>query len=195
MLEFLSTRRSVLARELATPGPSETELSRLLEIAARVPDHGRLEPWRFIILTGEDRMVAGERLARIAASREPEIGPARLEAERTRFGHAPVVVCVVSRAGAHPKIPEWEQVLSAGAVCQTLLIAAGAMGYGAQWITGWCAYDPEALDVLGVGEGERVAGFVHIGTAGERPADRPRPRLDTIVTRWQPEGGGAAGEG
>jgi nitroreductase len=186
-IEFLARRRSNLAKDLGAPGPSPDQTARLLTIAARVPDHGRLAPWRFILIAGERRREVGEMMAAIAAAAEPGISDGRLEAERDRFAQAPLVVCVVSRAAPHPKIPEWEQVLSAGAVCQTLLTAAGAMGFGAQWLTGWCAYDEKARAALGLGSIERIAGFIHIGTALEAPVERPRPPIGDIVSDWSPD--------
>jgi len=190
-IEFLARRRSNLAKDLGAPGPSPDQIARLLTIAARVPDHGRLAPWRFILIAGDSRHEIGRIMAGLAAAAEPAISASRRAAERDRFAQAPLVVCVVSRAAPHPKIPEWEQVLSAGAVCQTLLAAAGAMGFGAQWLTGWCAYDERARAALGLGRAERVAGFIHIGSALEAPVERPRPLIDDIVSDWSPEAGEA----
>ncbi len=183
-LDLLLTRRSVPAALLAAPGPSADELQILLTIASRVPDHGKLTPWRFILLEGEARAEAGRRMAEIAAARQPDISEARLDDERQRFSKAPLVVAVVGRAAEHVKIPVIEQVYSAGAVCLNLEIAAHAMGYAACWLTDWVAYDPEARAVLGLTEGETVAGFIHIGTPTLKPTDRPRPPLDDIVSRF-----------
>lgn len=182
--DLLLSRRSIPANCLGGPGPEPEQLRRLLTAAARVPDHGKLVPWRFIVYRGDQAARAGERLAAIWQRRDPAADAARLELERTRLSRAPVVVGVVSRAGDHPKIPEWEQVLSAGAVCMNLLNAAHAAGFAAQWLTEWYAFDPEAAPMLGLGEGERFAGFIHIGTALEPPFERPRPDLDKIITTW-----------
>lgn len=182
-VELLQSRRSTPANMLATPGPDATELEALLTIASRVPDHGKLAPWRFIVIEGEARQRVGEIVAGAFQADNPEADADRLALERGRFSRAPVVVAVVSRVAAHPKIPEWEQVLSAGAACQNLLIAAASMGFGANWITEWVAYDRRVLDALGLGSDERIAGYVHIGTAREKLADRPRPSLSQIVVR------------
>jgi nitroreductase len=179
-LAFLATRRSASALTLAEPGPGDEDLTLLLRLATRVPDHGKLSPWRFVVLRGEAkrRFVTG--LEAIAAGREDG---AKLAAKLGKIKAPPLTVAVVS----HPKpgdIPEWEQQLSAGAVCMTLLIAAEAMGFGANWITDWYAYDAEAQALLGLGEGERVAGFVHLGSTPEPPLERARPDLAALVRDW-----------
>ncbi|MBB4017714.1 nitroreductase [Chelatococcus caeni] len=183
-IELLSARRSVAARQMQAPAPSEDELNTLLTLAARVPDHGKLVPWRFIVFSGEARVKAGEIIAAAFAADNPEADEKRLAAERERLTGAPLVVAVVSRAAPHAKIPEWEQVLSSGAVCMNLVVAANAMGFATSWITEWYAYDRRVLEALGLAASERIAGFVHIGTASETPADRPRPELASIVTRF-----------
>lgn len=181
-LELLAARRSVSAKMLREPGPGREELERMLAIAARVPDHGKLEPWRFVVVAGEARARLGEVIGAAAQADDPAIDAEKLAQQRGLLARAPVVVAVVSRAAPHPKIPEWEQILSAGAVCQNLLIAAAASGYGANWITEWIAFDRRVLDALGLGADERIAGFVHIGSADFTPPDRPRPALDKVVT-------------
>ncbi|MGO4573936.1 nitroreductase family protein [Microvirga sp. 2TAF3] len=183
-LARLQQRRSVPARWLAEPGPSRDEVDTLLTVAARVPDHGKLVPWRFIVIEGEARHRMGEVLAKAFQADQPEADAEKVAAERRRFAQAPLVVAVVSRVTPHVKIPNWEQVLSSGAVCMNLLNAATALGYGAVWLTGWAAYDRRVLDALGLGSDERIAGFVHIGTTAEKPTDRPRPDLADIVTRF-----------
>jgi nitroreductase len=182
-LSLLQERRSVSARMLEAPGPDAEALERLLTVAARVPDHGRLVPWRFLVLEGNARLRVGEAVAAAFRADQPDAEADKVEAERMRLARAPLVVAVVSRARPHVKIPEWEQILSAGAVCMTLITAAAAMGFGANWITEWYAYDRRVLDTLGLDPDERIAGFVHIGTAREKPADRPRPLLADIATR------------
>ncbi len=182
-ISLLSRRRSVPPPQLGEPGPGPDELATLLTIASRVPDHGKLAPWRFIVIEGEARGRLGETAARIVAADAPDASADRLAQERERLARAPVVVAVVSRAKPHPKIPDWEQVLSAGAVCMNLVTAATALGYGASWLTEWIAYDRRFLDALGLAPEERVAGFVHVGRPGMTPADRPRPELADIVTR------------
>lgn len=185
MLNVLRSRRSVPALLLNAPAPAGAELETLLTIASRVPDHGKLAPWRFIVFEGEARHAAGEVIARAFLADNPGADESRVAAERQRLAHAPLVVAVVSRAKPHAKIPEWEQVLSAGAVCMNLVVAANAMGYATSWLTQWFAFDRRVLDALGLDPQERIAGFIHIGTAAETPADRARPALADIVTRYR----------
>jgi nitroreductase len=181
-LTLLETRRSVSARNMTEPGPSAAELDRMLAIAARVPDHGKLAPWRFVVFEGAARAEAGEGLAAIM-TRRGEAGE-KVEQTRTALLRAPVVVAVVSTAAEHPKIPVWEQQMSAAAAAMNLLNAAHASGYVANWLTDWFAFDAEAKRFLGVAESEQVVGFVYVGSAKEPPAERPRPELARIVTRW-----------
>ena len=183
-LQLLKTRRSVKPMELNGPAPTQAEIDTLLTIAARVPDHGKLAPWRFIVFEGEARAAAGERIAAIYRADHPDATPDQIAFERNRLARAPLVVAVVSRAAPHAKIPEWEQQLSSGASAMSLVFAAHAMGYAASWITEWYAYDRRVLDALGVAPHERVAGFVHIGRPAKPPQDRERPTLDAIVTRF-----------
>lgn len=183
LVDLLLRRRSVPPHQLAGPAPSEAELERLLTAASRVPDHGRLAPWRFVVIAGEARHRAGEAIAAAFAADEPGAAPDRLASERGRLARAPLVVAVVSRARPHAKIPEWEQVMSAGAVCMNLVVAANAMGFATAWLTEWIAFDRRVLDALGLAADENVAGFIHVGRAAEVPADRPRPALADIVTR------------
>jgi nitroreductase len=183
-LELLSTRRSFKPIELSGPAPSAAEIDKLLTIASRVPDHGKLTPWRFILFEGDARQKAGDAIAAAFRVKYPDAKPEQIEFERQRLARAPLVVAVVSRAGPHVKIPEWEQVLSAGAAAMNLVLAAHAMGYGANWITEWYAYDRSVLDALGLAPHERIAGFVHIGRPPGPPEDRPRPPLNEIATRF-----------
>ena len=183
-IELLSTRKSVKAVELKAPGPSAGEVDKLLTIACRVPDHGKLTPWRFIVFEGDARLAAGAAIAAAFRAKYPDAQPEQVEFERKRLAHAPLVVAVVSRAAPHVKIPEWEQVLSAGAAAMNLVLAAHALGYGANWITGWYAYDRGVLDALGLVSHERIAGFIHIGTPSGSAQDRPRPPLSQIATRF-----------
>jgi nitroreductase len=164
------------------PGPDEAELRTILTAAVRVPDHGKLFPWRFIIFEGEARARMGELIADALRESDPSVSTERLEIERARFLRAPVVVGVVSRAKSGIPIPEWEQQLSAGAVCQTMLIAATAMGLVASWITEWCAYDSRVGERLGLGNGERIAGFVYIGKPAVPLEERVRPELEKLVS-------------
>src|SRR6201993_4555350 len=183
-IDLLKTRRSFKAAELLPPGPSAPELDILLTVASRVPDHGKLAPWRFIVFEGEARRAAGEAIAKAFQAKYPDAKPEQVEAERARLARAPLVVAVVSRAAPHVKIPEWEQVLSAGAAAMNLVLAAHALGYAASWMTEWYAYDRGVLDKLGLAANERIAGFVHIGRSRAPAADRPRPAVAEIATRF-----------
>ena len=183
-LTLLHHRRSAPPLTLAEPGPTPDELDTILKAAARVPDHGKLVPWRFIVFEGGARARAGEVIAAVFASQNPDAAPDRLALERRRLAIAPLVIGVVSRAAPHVKIPEWEQVLSAGAAAMNLVVAANALGYASSWLTEWYSYDPEARAALGLAEHERMAGFVHIGRPTQVIEDRVRPELAQIVTRF-----------
>ena len=183
-LKLLTTRRSFKPVELTGPAPSAAEIDQILTIASRVPDHGKLAPWRFILFEGAARQSAGDAIASAFKVKYPDLKPDQIAFERGRLTRAPLVVAVVSRAGPHVKIPEWEQVLSSGAAAMNLVLAAHALGYGASWITEWYAYDRAVLDALGLAPHERIAGFVHIGRPPGAPEDRPRPPLAEIATRF-----------
>lgn len=183
-IDLLATRRSSRILDLVAPGPSPAELDTLLTIAARVPDHGKLAPWRFIVFEGEGRARAGEKLAEVLAANDPGVSEKRLDDERGRFLRAPLVIGVVSRAAPHVKIPEYEQLLSAAACCQNILVAAAALGYGATWLTEWVTYDAAARAALGLDSFERFAGLIYIGTATQKLEDRPRPALAEVVTQF-----------
>ncbi len=183
-LELLKLRRSVPPQFLAAPGPDAAQLRELLTIAARVPDHGKLTPWRFIIFEGAARERAGAVLGEAFRAREPQADADKLAFERNRLTQAPLIIGVVSTARPHVKIPEWEQELSAGAVCMNLLVAAQAMGFGASWLTNWFSFDRAVLTAFGLTEGERMAGFIHIGRPTSVPADRERPALAAIVSHY-----------
>jgi nitroreductase len=184
-LEMLLSRRSVKAAMLAEPGPNSVELDKILMAAARVPDHKALVPWRFVVFEGVARSRFGDVLAAAcqAEERDPP-SPVRLEMERGRLLRAPTVVAVISRVVPHPGAPEWEQILSAGAACFSLCLAANALGYATCWVTEWYAYSPRVRAALKLPDNERVAGFIYIGTARERQPERERPELRAIVTRW-----------
>jgi nitroreductase len=181
VLDFLARRRSTSAVMLAEPGPSPGEIEKLIRLAARVPDHGKLAPWRFIVLPGPEKAQFAARLEALAQSR----GDAKAAAKLAKLKVPPVGVAVISRTRPH-EIPEWEQTLSAGAVCTTFLYAALAMGYGANWITDWYAYDAEAKAILGLAPSENVAGFIFLGTSAEPPLERERPDPQALTTVWRP---------
>lgn len=182
-LRLLARRRSVPPHLMTGPGPDQEELDAILTVASRVPDHGKLAPWRFILLEGEARQRIGNRIAAAFQADEPDADPERVETERRRLARAPLVIAVVSTARPHVKIPEWEQVLSAGAVCMNLVVAANLLGFATAWLTEWYGFDRRVLEALGLSAGEELAGFIHIGRAAEVPADRQRPNLADIVTR------------
>ncbi len=186
LLDLLASRRSVKAAALAEPGPTAAQLEQILTLAARVPDHKKVEPWRFIVFEGAARASFGEVIAQ-ACKAEDKMAPseARLQTERERLMRAPTVVCVVSRVVPTPGAPEIEQVLSCGAACINLCHAANAMGFGTTWITEWIAFSPRVRAALGLADSEQIAGFIYIGTPKERQPDRERPSLAKIVSRWQ----------
>jgi nitroreductase len=183
-IELLKARRSVKPREMTGPGPSPAELETILTIGARGPDHGKLAPWRFIVFEGEARERAGELIAGVFAKKNPSAAVADIEAEKRRLTDAPLVIGVISFTRPHPKVPPWEQELSAGASAMNIVTAATALGYGACWLTGWFAFDRDVLDGLGLKADEKLAGFIHIGKPSKPNVDRPRPVLADIVTRF-----------
>lgn len=182
-LDLLLSRRSGSAKTMKGPGPTADQLRRILAAGVRVPDHGKLTPWRFIVFEGDGRARMGEILAQCIAG-ERDTSPERIEQERNRFMRAPVVIGVVSRIREQIPIPMWEQELSAGAVCMTIVLAAHAMGFVANWITEWCAYHPQVLAGIGLRPTERIAGFIYIGHPVEPLEDRPRPPVEAITTRF-----------
>ena len=184
-LDFLDQRRSVPARQLGEPGPDAAQLERLLQAAVRVPDHGKLVPWRLLAIRGDARARLGRSFAEIHARQEPGVAPSVLDKDRERFNFAPLIVAVIARVEAdHPKIPAQEQLLSAGCVAYNLLLGAQALGFGAQWLTGWAAYDDEVARLLGLGANEHVVAFVHVGTAKEPAPERSRPAIADVWSEW-----------
>jgi len=182
LFDYLATRRSMPAFQMRAPGPSKTEIEDILKLATRVPDHGKIAPWRFIVYTGDQRETMSLELSKIAREAKPDLSDEMIKVEETRFTRAPVVIAVISTAAPHAKIPEWEQLMSAGAVCLNLLMAANAHGYVSNWLTEWMAYNERAFPILGVKPGEKVAGFIHIGSTDFPVVERPRPDLSDIVT-------------
>ena len=183
-IALLKRRRSVPPPLMTGPGPADEDLATILTIASRVPDHGKLTPWRFVAFEGRARERAGRIALDIRLADKPELDEAGRAEEQRRFARAPLVVAVVSRAAPHAKIPEWEQILSAGAVCMNMIVAARALGFSATWLTGWPAYDARFRAAIGLAEHERIAGFIHIGRAAATIEDRPRPPLDAILTKF-----------
>lgn len=181
-LDLLLTRRSGSAKAMQEPGPSKKQVTQILKAGARAPDHGKLFPWRFILFEGKGRERAGDILAQVTQADGERTK--QVEEERGRFLRAPLVIGVISAAREQHKIPVWEQELSAGAVCQNILVAATALGFVGQWVTEWYAYHPVVKDRLGLKAGERVAGFIYVGTAKDGLEERPRPDMARIVSRF-----------
>jgi len=185
VLSLLRTRKSASAKTMGEPGPSAEQLSEILACAVRVPDHGKLAPWRFILWEGEARAAFGEVMKARWQKLHPDHGEASLAFVRGLFLRAPAVLAVISTASEHPKIPVWEQQLSAGAVCMNILNAATALGVGCQWNTDWVAYDAEIAAAMGLAPHEKVAGLIYLGTSTVPLEDRPRPDAQALLTRWQ----------
>jgi nitroreductase len=185
LIDHLKTRRSTPFPMMQEPGPDAATLEAMLAMAARVPDHGKLAPWRFVIIDRQAGARLGAFLGDLVKSDDAVADPKKVEIDAARFTRAPVCVAVVSRAAPHVKIPEWEQVLSAGAVCLNLLHAAIAHGFGGNWVTEWPAYDRRVRERLGLEAHETVAGFVHIGTPSGKADDRQRPDMTAITSRFE----------
>ncbi len=185
LFDFLAARRSVKPDKLAGPGPTADELNQILAAGTRVPDHKKLAPWRFIVFEGEARARIGDVFAD-ACIKEDKVppSPVRLDFERGRFMRSPMVIAVVSSPKPNPGAPEWEQVLSAAAVCYNTCLAANALGFGTCWITEWIAYSPAVKSALKLTEQERIAGFLYIGRTTDKPVERERPVVADLVTRW-----------
>ncbi|URL59366.1 nitroreductase [Luteibacter flocculans] len=185
-LAFLNARRSVPSRQLGEPAPDDATLRRLLEAALRVPDHGKLTPFRIRVLRGEAKRAFGRALAQRAEENDPGLSDAKREKERQRYEHAPLVLVVSAKIDGDSKVPALEQDLTAGCVAYNLLLGAQALGFGAQWLTGWAAYDREVAKLLGMKKSEHVIGFIHIGTPSIEAPERDRPSYDEIVSVWTP---------
>ena len=185
-LELLMLRRSLTVKDMVHPGPNEEQLKQILEIGSRVPDHKKQVPWRFLTFEKNIRGKFGKILRTIFAKNNPKTNEKILDFEENRFLRAPLVIAVISTADKdNPKVPEWEQILTAGAVCQNILIASNAMGYASQWLTEWYAYDKVVLKELNLNPNERIAGFIYIGTASKQPKERGRPDLANLVKKWE----------
>jgi len=181
----LDARRSVPAKQLGAPGPDPDTLMRLLASAVRVPDHGKLVPYRFLRIAGDARHTLGDFLAERSAARDPQASAAQLDKDRQRFSHAPLIITVIASPRPSPKVPEQEQLMTAGCVCFALLQAAQAFGFGAQWLTAWMAFDPAVHAHLGLAEGEQIAGFIHIGTPRTDVPERDRPDPAALLQDWE----------
>ena len=186
LLSLLQARRSVPSKQLQAPGPDDATLMRMLQAAVRVPDHGKLVPFRFLRIQGQARQSLGEILAARTLQLDPEAPQGAVDKDRARFSFAPLIVTVIARLVAGHKVPEQEQLLTAGCVCFALLQSAQALGFGAQWLTGWAAYDQEIGKVLGLGADEKIAGFIHIGTPRLEAPERDRPDAAALLEDWHP---------
>lgn len=184
--DCLDARRSTPSKQLAAPGPDDATLLRMLQAAVRVPDHGKRVPFRFVRIAGDARDALGEAVAARALQRNPQAGDAEIEKDRKRFSHAPVVIAVVAKLGDDAKIPASERFSSASCVCFALLQAAQAAGFGAQWLTGWPAYDSDVLRLLGLHDEEKIAGFIHVGTPMLAVPERDRPDAGALLSDWSP---------
>ena len=184
-LDLLNQRRSVPSRQLREPGPDAVQIEQLLHAAIRVPDHGKLVPFRLLLIRGDARARLGDALTGLHRRKQPDIAPSVLDKDRERFNNAPLIIAVIARVEPdHAKIPAQEQLLSAGCVAYNLLLGAQALGFGAQWLTGWAAYDRDAAALLGLDAIERVIAFVHVGTPNEAVPERSRPPLADVVREW-----------
>ena len=179
---MLDQRRSSPSRTLRGPGPNASEVQQLLNSALRVPDHGKLVPWRFLSIQGDARLALGKLLAQRALELDPNAPNAVIEKDRARFSFAPLIITVIARLTPNHKVPVQEQILSGGAVCFALLQAAQALGFGAQWLTSWAAYDAVITAKLGVKENERILGFIHIGNVSEAAPERVRPKVEDLLS-------------
>jgi nitroreductase len=184
LLSFLKTRKSASAKAMGGPGPTPQQIAEIIEISVRVPDHGKLNPWRFIVFEGEARGKIGAQFADIWAKAHPDHGENILAFQRGFLERAPVVIGVISTAAQHGKIPVWEQQLSSAAVCFTMELAAQAMGFDVQWMTDWVAYDEQAKTAMGVSPAEQIAGLIFIGKSAVPLEDRPRPDAAALTTYW-----------
>lgn len=184
-IEPIESRLSVPSRQLGAPGPDAEQLQALLRAAVRVPDHGKLEPWRLILIRGEARVRFGAALAEIHARIDPDVPDSVLEKDRKRYTFAPLIIAVIARVeGNHPKVPAQEQILSSGCVAYNLLLGAQTLGFGAQWLTGWAAYDRDVAALLGLADNESVVAFVHIGSSDSAGIERTRTQVDKLVSNW-----------
>lgn len=185
VLDYLKKRRSCKLALMGDRGPTDAEIASIIQAGARVPDHGKLAPWRFVVFTGDARRTFGAQVLRPAYAKiEPDAAPAKLDLEAERLVRAPCVIAVISTP-KESKHPVWEQHLSAGAAAYNLCLAANAMGYGTNWLSEWFSYNDDVATALGLGEADRLAGFIYIGAPCEKGEERPRPELKDIMAYWQ----------
>jgi nitroreductase len=182
LLAFLATRRSSKVGQLGAPGPDRETLEAILKLAVRVPDHGKMAPWRFLVIGSDAAVALGEKAAAIAVANNPQADDTLAAFEWGRFTRAPVCLAVISSPRPNPKVPIWEQELSAGALCHNICLAARGFGFGATWLTEWVAFDRAFAAHLGLSDAERIAGFIYFGTPTEAPTERPRPDVSKLTT-------------
>lgn len=183
-LDLLMLRRSLTVKDMIEPGPNAEQLEQILTIGSRVPDHKKQVPWRFLTIEGDKRGELGTVLRTVFERSNASTAADLLDFEENRFKRAPLIIAVISTATPeNPKVPEWEQILTAGAVCQNILLACNAMGFASQWLTEWYAYDTEVLDALNLSKEERIAGFIYVGSAGKDPAERGRPDINDLIQK------------
>ena len=184
-LELLHTRRSVKAAEMIAPGPDASQLQAILHAAHRVPDHGKIGPWRFVIFEGAARASFGQKLAAIYANNNPEAGEKLLDFHANTLMRAPLVIAVIATPDINnAKVPVWEQHLAVGACCQNLLVAAHAVGFVGNWLTEWYSYSEDVNQLLGLRAEDAIAGFIYLGSAAAKPEERPRPALEDRISHW-----------
>lgn len=182
-IELLKNRTSPKAADLVLPAPDDAQLTEILTVASRVPDHGKMVPWRFIVHPQETRAALVEKLSANFRAGNPKASDGEIDKQRQRFGNSPLIVTVVCKISPNPKVPDVEQLLSSGAACMNLLNAAHALGFGANWLTGWAAFDKSSKELFGLVENEQIVGFIHIGTVKGESFQRPRPDLTQIVSK------------
>ncbi len=180
-VDLLLRRRSVVVANQTEPGPSPEDLETILRCAIRVPDHAKLSPWRIQVVQGEAQVKLGEVCAEVYKKRDPDASAERLQVERERPQRAPLLLIVSTKIESE-RIPRWEQILSGGALCQNILVAATALGYASQWLSEWVNYDADVKAHLGVSPADEILGFFYLGTASEQPKERPRPELEEVVS-------------
>ena len=182
-LDYLLKRRSVPIKQLSSPGPDQSDIDKMIKASSRVPDHGKLFPWYYLTFQGDARYQVGQIIKNAYLKTDEKAHKAKLELEENRFLRAPVIIGVISRI-RRGKHPIWEQVLSAGAACQNLCLAANALGYGSNWLTEWYSYNESFKSELGLDKSDHIAGFIFIGTPNEMPLERDRPDTKQLTTKW-----------
>lgn len=183
-LAFLANRRSTPIKCLSGPGPSKADVEEILKIASRVPDHRKLEPWRFVVIDDVAGKALGIELAKIKLEEDPSMSDGDIQMEKDRFNRSPICIAVISNPDVEHKTPVWEQELSVGALCMNLLLTANAAGWAGSWLTEWFAFSAAFGKIMKLSETERFAGFIYLGTALQNPPERPRPNIADKTLFW-----------